>query len=1175
MPTQASLLVGDGPGIWSDGCATIGDVLERAVRGGRGGGVIRHIRGGNEGTTTETKAELLASARKVAGTLRTRGLSTGTRVLLRCDDTEAFLHGLWGALLAGLAPVPVGPVTSGKNSDWRDGLRQVAAGLGCELALVSSTPKAAVAECLDGLGVEVLPVEECETCGEPADPLRLSGDAIALVQPTSGTTSSQKFVKLTHDNILAVLRGTAELPLFQYSRSLSWMPLEHVGSLVWHLRNVLIDCEEESLAHPKLFLADPLRWLDWLSAYRVEMTRAANFGFVLVVRELEARSRRRWSLSSVRVCVNTAERVDPEVCAKFIDLLEPAGLRRGTIYPSYGMAELGSGVVYASAPCDPPNGVYRLARAGLAKGAVGSRYCPAGGFVEVGRPIRTVSVRVVDEVDAVVPEGTEGHIQAAGDTVSPGYVNGRAGPERFTKDGWFRTGDIGLVTDGKLVITGRAKDLVIVRGMKIVPQDIELVIGGLAGVDPGSVVVHQTTSERDQSVSIFFSPVVGRSEIPALVPEISAKVAEVFGFVPDKVLPVRPHEIPRTNTGKVVRRELERLIGTGPTDGPGVRAGGRTGSVDALPNWFARRTWVSQKLSGGIAGRARTRCVVFADTRGTATACGKQLVARGWELVWVYSGPEFSMRSSGVYEIDPTRESDYEKLLDALEGDGCDEVLHCWSLETVMATWGIDAFERAQDLGLYSILYLMRALAGRRQREARFTVVTAGAQVVAAGDGAEEFVGRATVNGLVVAAAGENAVQCRQVDLTEPVESDAMAASSVVDELLDARACEPVAAYRNGERLVPRLSPIDVDGAFRRPPFREDGLCLVTGGLGGIGSHLCRYLLETYGTGLVIVGRKQQAEAERSAVYRRLARAGELMYRTVSLGDEGALREVVACAEKRWRRRLSTVFHLAGVARDVPVPEETRTGVRTVFDGKVYGALTIGALTRERPDLAVVLFSSVAAVLPPVGRRGLSAYAAANSCLDYLAAAVRRNGGKAWSINWNGWTGVGMNKGRSSSFGRMMRTAPIGPKQGMESLAAVLRADEAQVVVGYEDGPGWRRATSGGRRASGTGRKQGRESAGVAEVREDGVQRSADENEVVRTSLRMKDVVDVWTEVFDGAEIREDTDFFGGGGDSVRAMKLVAELERRLEMEVGLAELIENPSPRKLWTSLRARRAGT
>ena len=1145
------------------------------MRGGRGGGVIRHIRGGHEGTTTETKAELLAAARRVAGTLRRRGLSTGARVLLRCDDTEGFIHGLWGALLAGAVPVPVGPVASGKSREWGDGPRQVAAGLGCELALVSSTPKAAVAECLDGLGVEVLPVEECETCTEPADPPRLSGDAVALVQPTSGTTSSRKFVKLTHDNILAVLRGTAELPLFEYSRSLSWMPLEHVGSLVWHFRNVFIDCEEESLAQPKLFLADPLRWLDWLSAYRVEMTRAANFGFALVVRELEARSRRKWSLSSVRVCVNTAERVDPEVCAKFIDLLEPAGLGRGTIYPSYGMAELGSGVVYASAPCDPPSGVYRSAPVGPAGRALGSRYCPAGGFVEVGRPIRTLSVRVVDEVDAVVPEGTEGHIQAAGDTVSPGYVNSEAGAKPFTKDGWFRTGDTGLATDGKLVITGRAKDLVVVRGMKIVPQDMELVIGRLAGVDPVSVVAHQATSEQDQSVSILFSPVVGRSEIPALVREISAKVAEVFGFVPDKVLPVRPQEIPRTSAGKVVRRELERLVGTGPTDGPGIHAGGTTGSVDRLPNWFARRTWVSQKLPGGIAGRARTRCLVFADTRGIAKACERQLAARGWELVRVHGGPGFSMRSSGVYEIDPTSESDYEKLLDALEGDGCDEVLHCWSLETVMPTWGIAAFERTQDRGLYSVLCLLRALARRRRRQPRVTVATAGAQVAAAGDGAGELIGRATINGLVVAAAaGENAVQCRQVDLTEPVESNAIAASSVVDELLDARACEPAVAYRNGERLVPRLSQIEVDDAFRRLPFGEDGLCLVTGGLGGIGRYLCHYLLEAYGTRLVIMGRKERADAERSTVYRRLATAGDLMYRNVSLGDEAAFREVVACAEKRWRRRLSGVFHLAGVTRDVPVAEETRTGVRTVFDGKVHGALTIGALARERPDLAVVLFSSVAAVLPLVGRPGMSAYAAANSCLDYVAAAVRRGGGKAWSINWNGWAGVGMNKGRPSAFGRMTGTAQIEPKQGMESLAAVLSADDAQVVVGYEDEPGWHRARKVGRSASGTGRKQGRASAGVAEVRADGVQRSADGSDVVATSLRMKDVVDIWAKVFDGAEIREDTDFFGGGGDSLRALRLVAELEQRLEMEVGLAELIENPSPRKLWTSLQARRAG-
>lgn len=1171
MANRPSILEGGYCAAADDGCVTIGDVLERSGTDNPGD-IVRHIRSTAETSTTETRAELLRAARGVAQTLVDRRPGGHDRVLIQCDDTQVFLHALWGTFLAGLIPVPVPVVAAAENDAGRGNLRQLASTLECRVAVVSARLSTAVARSVDGLATEVVIADDCESTDEPVRRRRRGTGDTALIQPTSGTTSAPKLVRLTHGNVLAVLRGTAELPILSYSRSLSWMPLEHIGSLVWHLRNVLGRCREEALAHPKLFLADPLRWLDWLTVYEAEMTRAANFGYALVVRELEAGRRRAWSLSSVRVCVNTTERVDPDVCVRFLDLLGSAGLGRRTIYPSYGMAELGSGVVYSTSACDPPTGVHY--QDWPDRGRSGTRtadHATRIGFVHVGRPIRGLSVRIVGEDGVVVPEGTVGYVQASGDSMTPGYLEGRETAERFTQDGWFRTGDTGLVTDGELVITGRAKDVVAVRGVNIGAREIEAVVGRLVGVDLTSVAVCQPVSNREQEVFIFFSQRVGTVAASPLVAQIRTTVARVFGFVPDQVVAVRPSQIPRTATGKIRRGELEELAVSLQMRS---RAEGPTG---LLPDWFSRRTWKPLEMAGRDAGRTG-RCVVFADSRGLADASALDLVARGWEVIRVYRGSTFLQRSHRVFEVAPRSEADYARLFQGLSVDGFDEVLHFWSSEVSMTKSSIGDFERVQDHGLYSVVRLMRALALKGLSEVRVTVVTAGTHVLGAQDAAHHLAARATVNGLVAAAAVESGARCRQIDLPEVPDDVAVAATWVADEVVDSQVREPVVAYRERRRLVPRLSRVHIQASTRTLPFPKGGVCLVTGGFGGIGIHLCRHLLEAHGAKLLVVGRKSQAGVERSDAYAWLAATGEVMYRQVVLSDVAALRRVVSEAEGRWRGPLASAFHLAGVRREVLVARETVEGIRAVFEGKVYGALAIRTLVRERPEVAVVFFSSVAAVVPLKGRRGLGAYAAANSYLDYLAEAMKREGRNAWSINWSEWADTGMSRGRTGGLGQTMGMARMEPAQGIVALDAVLGCDAGQVVVGIDCRVTNHGSFYGLREAVEISQKWGREGTGTGEPEQpvmsgEGTQAPVrGRNQGSRLEdLTVDEVIRIWAEVLNDAEIDAQTDFFEAGGDSIHAMQILGRLEQELHMEVSMTDLVDNPSPVRLWVNLRSR----
>jgi acyl-CoA synthetase (AMP-forming)/AMP-acid ligase II len=247
-------------------------------------------------------------------------------------------------------------------------------------------------------------------------------DDLALLMLTSGSTAAAKLVMLTHRNLISRCLGSAQANGFSSSDvTLNWMPLDHVAGLIYfHLRDVFLKCRQIHAA-TAFVLEEPLRWLDWMERYRVTITFAPNFAYGLVNARAEEIARRKWDLSSVRYVLNGAEPIAARTARRFLQLLEPHGLPATAMRPAWGMAETSSGVTYSN-------------RFSLATTRDDDR------FVEVGAPIPGVALRVVDEQDRGLPEGTVGRLQVKGATVTPGYY---AAPELnrtvFTADGWFDT----------------------------------------------------------------------------------------------------------------------------------------------------------------------------------------------------------------------------------------------------------------------------------------------------------------------------------------------------------------------------------------------------------------------------------------------------------------------------------------------------------------------------------------------------------------------------------------------------------------------------------------------------------------------------------------------------------------------------------------------------------------
>ena len=254
-------------------------------------------------------------------------------------------------------------------------------------------------------------------------------DDLSLLLFTSGSTGKPKGVKLSLRNILVSTYGMAQVnQLSQQDITLNWMPLEHVASLVmFHLTEVYLGCQQIHV-NSELILQNPLQWLDLIDKYRVTASWSPNFAYNLVNEKLANTSKQHWDLSCLRWLGNGSEAVVGQTTQRFLELLAPYGLASTTVSPGYGMSETCSGIAHSHSFNLDNNDE----------------------FVSVGKPIPGIALRIVDEENQIVPEGEIGLLQVKGETVTSGYYQQpELNQEIFTTDGWFNTGDLGVLKTRK------------------------------------------------------------------------------------------------------------------------------------------------------------------------------------------------------------------------------------------------------------------------------------------------------------------------------------------------------------------------------------------------------------------------------------------------------------------------------------------------------------------------------------------------------------------------------------------------------------------------------------------------------------------------------------------------------------------------------------------------------
>jgi acyl-CoA synthetase (AMP-forming)/AMP-acid ligase II len=514
--------------------------------------------------------ELAAAAGAVAAGLARLGTGPGRRVGVLCGTETDFLPALFGILRTGAAvcPLPL-PTTSRDLPAYLGRLTGIVTAAGLTHVVVSDRLGELEPPLAAALGVPLLTVADLAAAGGPAPADRADPEDPAILQFTSGSTAAPKGVVLAHR---AVSAGLAAILLGggmdrERDSAAVWLPLYHDMGLFGTLSAVSIGMPM-TLWSPAYFVRHPDRWLAAVARDGHTVCPLPNFAYDQLVDSVPAAEMAQLDLSRWRIAFNGAEMVSVESVEAFLAHAAPAGFRPEAMFPVYGLAEATLAVTFPPLG-RPPHADWvdreLLAATGRAK-PVGRDAPGARGVVGLGRAVPGMAVRVADpETGATRPDREVGEVQARGASVTSGYLAG--GADLFTADGWLRTGDLGYLVDSELYLTGRIKDMMIVRGANYYPEDVESAARGAPGVYKRrcvAFVAGEAAAEPERMVLVAETPVDDAGERRRLTADLRGRVGAATGLAELDVHLLPPRSIPRTSSGKLRRQATRELVATGP-----------------------------------------------------------------------------------------------------------------------------------------------------------------------------------------------------------------------------------------------------------------------------------------------------------------------------------------------------------------------------------------------------------------------------------------------------------------------------------------------------------------------------------------------------------------------------------------------------------------------------------
>mgnify|MGYP001559701737 CR=1 FL=1 len=533
----------------------------------------------------------------VAGGLARLGVASGDRIGLLFPTSIDFIAAFFGTLLASAVPVPLyPPVRLGRMSEYHVRTAAMLDTVEARLLLVDRRVRTVVGETLATLPPRALPLGT-RTLEELPPRARLTAAGhpqdLALVQFSSGTTVEPKPVALTQAAVLAQVRllnahwpDRADLPGGRPT-GVSWLPLYHDMGLIGCVFTALERPSTLTLLPPEAFIGKPALWLRTLSRHRATISTAPNFAYALATQRIRDEEMVGVDLSGWEVALCGAETVVPEVLRAFAARFARWGFRATALVPVYGLSEAALAVTFP--PLGRPFVARRFDRLALA--ARGEAMASPGGveLASVGRALPGFELALRDEAGDAVGERRVGRLFVRGPSLLRGYLHQPEATAKALVDGWLDTGDLAFVDDGELYLTGRAKEMILVRGKNYAPADLELAVAGLVDARPGCAVAasYLPAGRATEEVLLFVEHAKSASLEGMRLLESATREAVLArtGLAVERVIVLPPGALPRTSSGKLRRGEtLRRYLGNALTPP------GKTGPVQLA--WIlARSRW--------------------------------------------------------------------------------------------------------------------------------------------------------------------------------------------------------------------------------------------------------------------------------------------------------------------------------------------------------------------------------------------------------------------------------------------------------------------------------------------------------------------------------------------------------------------------------------------------------
>ncbi|MGC1511972.1 MAG: AMP-binding protein [Acidimicrobiales bacterium] len=529
---------------------TLQERIETATN--RGGTITFEGSGGGEQVTW---AQFHDEARSMAAAMQARGVGPGSHVGLLGPTSRSLVTAIQATWLSGAAVVVLPlPMRMGSIEEFVAQTRVRLASADIDLLLIDPD-LAPFVEPIPGdppmaLFAEVTGRVPSSAFVRPADDL----DALAILQFTSGSTSDPKGVMLPHRqvgaNLDAIAMGTALDP--DVDVLVSWLPLYHDMGLIGLMSLGMTTGTDLVLAAPQDFLAAPLRWAEWFDRYHGTATAGPNFSYSLLARALGRAPG--LDLSRWRIALNGAEPIDPVTVEAFCAAGAAHKLDPRAVFPAYGMAEA---VLAVSFP-EPFSGMSvdvvdrRVLEdnnfaAAMVPGSEGSR-----SLVKLGRAVKGLELRIVDTGGNPLIEREVGEVQVRGASVTPGYYKRPDATADAFEGEWLHTGDLGYFAEGELVVCGRSKDMIIVGGRNVFPEDVERAVSEVDGVRAGNVIAFGVEGRKGKE-SIIVVAETKMNDTAATRRLVAERVLAAVGLPASEIVLVEPGTIPKTSSGKLQR----------------------------------------------------------------------------------------------------------------------------------------------------------------------------------------------------------------------------------------------------------------------------------------------------------------------------------------------------------------------------------------------------------------------------------------------------------------------------------------------------------------------------------------------------------------------------------------------------------------------------------------------